>query len=304
MTAIRHRVDWAVKEYDLAATLESGQAFRWVECGGSWEGVVGHRWVRLRQESGGGTIQVGTVGEPGDWRWLKDYLRIEDDLGAVLESFPSDGPMTAAVASCRGLRLLRQDPWECLASFLLSSTKQIPQIREGVRLLCERFGEEIEGPVGGGKVFAFPKAAALAEVSEGALRECRIGFRAKYLKGTAELVARGELSLEAVGGLPLERARERLVTLPGVGPKIADCVLLFAYGYPRAFPVDVWVMRALRELYFPGRRPPMARLKRFSETYFGPQAGYAQQYLFHHVRMMAGRVVNRRGTGEDKSYGD
>jgi N-glycosylase/DNA lyase len=191
---------------------------------------------------------------------------------------------------------LRQDPWECLASFLLSSTKQIPQIREGVRLLCERFGEAVEGPVDGGRVFAFPTAPALAGVSESLLRECRIGFRAKYLKGTAEVVAGGGLSLEDVGALPLEQARERLVALPGVGPKIADCVLLFAYGYPRAFPVDVWVMRALRELYFPGRRPPMARLKRFSETHFGPQAGYAQQYLFHHVRMLAGRVGKRRGT--------
>jgi N-glycosylase/DNA lyase len=304
MTANHHRAEWVVKEYDLAATLESGQAFRWVERGGYWEGVVGRRWVRLGQEAGAGTIQVETVGEPGDWGWLKNYLRIDDDLGAVLESFPKDGPMTAAVASCRGLRLLRQDPWECLASFLLSSTKQIPQIREGVRLLCERFGERIEGPVGGEGVFAFPTAGVLAGVTESELRECRIGFRAKYLKGTAAVVARGELLLEAVGGLPLEQARERLVMLPGVGPKIADCVLLFAYGHPRAFPVDVWVMRALRELYFPGRRPPMARLKRFSENHFGPQAGYAQQYLFHHVRMLAGRVVNRRGTEEDTLYGD
>jgi N-glycosylase/DNA lyase len=235
MSANHHWAEWAVTEYDLAATLESGQAFRWVERGGSWEGVVGRRWVRLCQEAGAGGIQAETVVEPGDWGWLRDYLRIEDDLGSVLASFPNDGPMTAAVASCRGLRLLRQDPWECLASFLLSSTKQIPQIREGVRLLCERFGEAIEGPAGGERIFAFPTAEVLAGVGESELRGCRIGFRAKYLKGTAEVVARGELSLEAVRGLPLEQARERLVALPGVGPKIADCVLLFAYGYARAF---------------------------------------------------------------------
>jgi len=291
-------------EYDLAATLESGQAFRWTERGGCWEGVVGRRWVGLRQRSGTGAIEAETVVEPGDWGWLKDYLRVDEDLGAVLESFPKDPPMAAAVGTCRGLRLLRQETWECLASFLLSSTKQIPQIREGVRLLCERFGELIEGPVGGDRVFAFPTATVLAGVSEGALRECRIGFRAKYLKGTAEVVARGGLSLVEVGCLSLDEARERLVSLPGVGPKIANCVLLFAYGFPRAFPVDVWVMRALRELYFPGRGLMASRLKRFSETHFGPQAGYAQQYLFHHVRMRAGRVVNRRGTEEEKLDGD
>lgn len=302
MSAPRYQTVFQVEDYDLAATLESGQAFRWTEQGGDWEGVVGGHWVRLRPSVG--RIEAQAVSDPGDWRWLRDYLRLDDDMGAILDSFPKDEPMAAAIGTCRGLRLLRQEPWECLASFLLSSTKQIPQIRQGVRWLCERFGNAVEGPEGGGRVYAFPGPEILAEVSEMALRECRIGFRAKYLKATAERVARGGLGLDAVGSLTLDEARSLLVTLPGVGPKIADCVLLFAYDFPRAFPVDVWVMRALRDLYFPGRRPLLSRLKRFSETHFGPNAGYAQQYLFHHVRMRAGRVRDRRNVEKDPLHGN
>lgn len=295
---MRHRTVLAVKDYDLAATLETGQAFRWSERGGIWEGVVGRRWVGLRQVGEG--IEAEAVVDPEGWGWLREYLRLDDDLGAVVESFPKDGPMAAAMDSCRGLRLLRQEPWECLASFLLSSTKQIPQIREGVRQLCVRFGEAIEGPDEGRSEYAFPAAGVLAGVSEAALRECRIGFRAKYLRATAEEIACGRLSLREIGYLSLEEARARLVTLPGVGPKIADCVLLFAYGFPRAFPVDVWVMRALRELYFPGRRPADGRVRAFAAGHFGPNAGYAQQYLFHHIRMRAGRV-SARGRNEERN---
>ncbi len=298
----RHRAEFAIQNYDLAATLDSGQAFRWTEREGTWEGVVGGRWVSLRQQAG--CIVAEVVEDPEDWRWLREYLRVDEDLGAVLASFPGDGPMTAAVSACRGLRLLRQEPWECLASFLLSSTKQIPQIRMGIRHLSERFGERIDGPSRSAGCFSFPTARVLAGVPEEALRECKIGFRARYLKATAEAVADGGFSLEDVGRLRLDEARDRLVTLPGVGPKIADCVLLFAYGFPRAFPVDVWVMRALRELYFSGRRPSEARLKAFSETHFGPNAGYAQQYLFHHARMRAGRVADRRHAGEEEADDD
>ncbi|MGE3310288.1 MAG: DNA-3-methyladenine glycosylase [Limisphaerales bacterium] len=299
---VRYRVEFGVRDYDLATTLDSGQAFRWTRHGEVWAGVVRGRWLALRQAAEPDRIVAETVEDPGDWHWLRDYLRVDEDLATVLATFPDDRPMTAAVAACRGLRLLRQEPWECLASFLLSSTKQIPQIQAGVRNLSERFGERVQAPAGGAAVFAFPEARVLAGVSESELRECRIGFRARYLRETAEAVAGGAFPIGDIGRLPLDEARERLVTLPGVGPKIADCVLLFAYGFARAFPVDVWVMRALRELYFTGRRPTAARLKAFSETHFGPNAGYAQQYLFHHARMRAGRVANRRDEEGEKAH--
>jgi N-glycosylase/DNA lyase len=271
-------------DYDLAATLSSGQAFRWRERDGWWEGVIGARWVRLQHRDDQG-IAAETAVPQNDWQWLRDYLQADLDLDSVLRTFPDDEPMRASVAACRGLRLLRQEPWECLASFILSSTKQIVQIQQIIGLLCERFGAPLPTPPGRAPLHAFPTAARLAAASEGELRACKMGFRAPNLLATARQVADEKIDLKSLRLCSVEDARERLVQLPGVGPKIANCVLLFACGFPQAFPVDVWVMKALRQLYFPKRRPSPARLRRFVATHFGPNAGYAQQYLFHYMRL-------------------
>jgi N-glycosylase/DNA lyase len=279
-----HRqIVFPVREYDLEATLSCGQAFRWKRCGENWEGVVGSRWVRLSSTEM--TILAEVAEDMGDWTWLAEYLQAEIDLSLVVAEFPQDPPMLNAVAACRGLRLLRQDPWECLASFILSSTKQIIQIQQIVELLCERLGQSVAVPVGHAPCYAFPEAARIAATSEAELRGCKMGFRAPYLKESAGIVSRGELDLRQLGSLSVGEARERLMELPGVGRKIADCVLLFAYGHQSAFPVDVWVMKALRELYFRRRRVKLKRLQSFSETHFGIYAGYAQQYLFHYMRL-------------------
>ena len=283
-----HRV-FPARDYDLAATLASGQAFRWREQGGRWEGVIGSRWVRLR--SADGNIVAETTALAGDWRWLVDYLQLKVDLSRVLATFPDDVPLRAAKSACHGLRLLRQVPWECLASFILSSTKQIVQIQQIITLLCERFGESIAVPTGHEAAFAFPTRERIAACSEAELRACKMGFRAPYLRATAQMLVRGEVNLDSLHNLTCEQARAELLKFPGVGRKIADCVLLFAYGFPEAFPVDVWVMKALRQLYFPRRRPSLKRLQHFAATYFGSQAGYAQQYLFHYMRVMENRVV-------------
>lgn len=280
-----------MRDYDLAATLDSGQAFRWRCADGAWTGVIGSHWVRLRADAF--SITAETAEPVADWNWLVDYLQLNLDLGAVLASFPDDEPLRAAVQSCRGLRLLRQEPWECLASFILSSTKQIVQIRQIVSLLCERFGEPIAAAAGHGPAFAFPSASRLARVTEAELRACKMGFRAPYLRDTAALVAGGQFDLERLRALPVGIAREELQKLPGVGRKIADCVLLFGCGFPSAFPVDVWVIKALQRLYFPKRRARAQRLRRFSETHFGPHAGYAQQYLFHYMRTKQRHLTQR-----------
>jgi N-glycosylase/DNA lyase len=238
--------------------------------------------VRLRQEAGQITAETAAPG--GDWQWLRHYLQLDIRLEQVLGTFPEDEPMRNAVAQCRGLRLLRQDPWECLASFICSSSKQIVQIQQIIALLCRRYGSALPVLEGAEPAWSFPDAARLSSVSETELRECKLGFRAPYLAGTAARIAAGEVDLSQLARLPLAEAREALLALPGVGVKIADCVLLFAYGFAEAFPLDVWVMRALRRLYFPRRGAKIHRLRHFSQTHFGPQAGYAQQYLFHYMR--------------------
>lgn len=288
-----------VRDYDLGATLDSGQAFRWKFHEGAWEGVVGGRWVRLEEAEG--AIRAETVVDPGNWEWLRTYLRVSVDLDAVLETFPPDAVLSEAVRSCRGLRLLRQDPWECLASFLMSSTKQIRQIRQVVGLLCERWGKRVRVPEGRAIFHAFPSAGVLAGVTEGELRECRMGFRAGYLRAAAAAVASGGLDLEGLQALALDEARARLEGLPGVGRKIADCVLLFSGGFDAAFPVDVWVRRALGEWYFRGRTVRTADVMALADGHFGPYGGWAQQYLFHGIRKREGRVTGMPGPWADRT---
>jgi len=288
-----------IRDYDLAATLDSGQVFRWREQNGSWIGVVGNNFTRLAQTREG--IFAETAAPQKNWDWLREFLQTEIELEKILKTFPDDAPMNAAVAACHGLRLLRQDPWECLASFILSSTKQIVQIRQIVSLLCERFGEPLDCRTGvapvsiwKGKirdrrdacptVFAFPTPEKITAASEAELRDCKMGFRAPNLLAAARQIAGGKFDLEKIRRLDYAEARAELMKLRGVGGKIADCVLLFAYGFDSAFPVDVWIERALQRLYFPRRRASEPRLRRFAETHFGPHAGYAQQYLFHYMR--------------------
>ena len=299
---------FSLHDYDLAATLASGQAFLWRPVADAWEGFVAGRWVRLRQT--GEQLHAETAAPQRDWQWLRDYLQLDVDLAAVLATFPDDAPMRAAIAACRGLRLLRQEPWETLVSFICSSTKQIVQIQQIIALLCERFGEPISvgddvrslslnaergmpyaecepAPphIGGYPVFAFPSAARLAACSEAELRACKMGFRAPFVLAAARAVASGELDLARLYSLPTTEARAALMSLHGVGRKISDCVLLFGAGRLEAFPVDVWILRTMTERYgLHGWKP--AQVAHFGRTHFGPLAGLAQQYLFAHERLV------------------
>ena len=296
-----------VRAYDLAATLASGQVFRWQRVGENWHGVLGKHFLQLTQTEKG--LHARATAPVTDWQFLREFLQTDVDLANILKTFPDDEPMRAAVAACRGLRLLRQEPWECLASFILSSTKQIVQIRQIVSLLCERFGEPVlvgrvapraplianervlvhhdgaHGVTHPTTTCVFPTPEKIAACSEAELRACKMGFRAPSLLNAARQIAEGKLDLEKIRALDYATARAELMKLRGVGGKIADCVLLFAYGFDSAFPVDVWIERALQELYFPNRRASERRLRRFADTHFGPHAGCAQQYLFHYMRM-------------------
>ena len=273
-----------VCDYDLAATLDSGQVFRWQRVGNSWHGVLGQHAIQLTKT--GDKIYAATATPVDDWKFLRHFLQTETDLAAILKTFPDDAPMRAAVAASPGLRLLRQDPWECLASFILSSTKQIVQIRQIVALLSERLGAPLTpSPMDLSALrYSFPTPEKIAAATEADLRACKMGFRAPNLLHAARQIAAGKIDLERIRTLDYATARAELMTLRGVGGKIADCVLLFGYGFEAAFPVDVWIERALQELYFPRRRASAKRLHNFAATHFGPHAGYAQQYLFHYMR--------------------
>ena len=277
-----------VHDYDLAATLSCGQAFRWHADAEGWQGVVANTWVHLEHKPDG--IVARTCEPQTDWQWLADYLQSHIDIESVLAAFPADPNLQAAVRGHHGLRLLRQPAWECLASFILSSTKQIVQIRQIIESLCEQYGEPVAAP-GPAGFRAFPSARRLAAATDTELRACKMGFRAPYLREAASAVAEGQLNLDQLGRLPYAAARSRLTQLSGVGEKIADCVLLFAYGHADAFPIDVWIARALRQFYFRGRHVPLPRLRTFASERWRGCGGYAQQYLFQYIRHQHGKTA-------------
>lgn len=264
-------------EFDLAITLDSGQVFNWQPAGAGFIGTVGDRAVyteqRQQQLFVSGLSREGAV----------HYFALDHPLGEICAAFPDDAAMCAARDYCRGLRILRQPIWECLASFITSSMKQVAHIRQMSRAMRERFGEP--RTIRGITLHTFPSPERLSQVAESELRECALGYRAKNVLGTARAVASGEADLESWRALPDEELRARLCALPGVGAKVANCVMLFGYERLRAFPIDVWIERVLKERYFPrARKLTAARLRTFCDSYFGEHGGYAQQYLFHHAR--------------------
>jgi N-glycosylase/DNA lyase len=264
-------------EFNLGLTLESGQVFHWRRMGRGYAGLVGG--APLYVEQCGPSLKVTAGAEELAWR----YFALDHPLGEIYATFPCDDAMAGALEFCRGLRIMRQPAWECLAAFITSSLKQVKHIQQMSAAIRARFGRPVN--FGGERFFTYPSAARLAEASVGELRECRLGFRAANLIGTARMIADGEVNLDAIASMDDTYALEELCRLPGVGPKIANCVLLFAYGRLKAFPIDVWIERVLRGIYFRRKRNVTARrLKLFSETYFGSYGGYAQQYLFHHAR--------------------
>ncbi len=268
-------------EFSLELTLSCGQLFHWQREGAGWLGMVGAVPIYIEQDGDRLLVSSGTE------TLAAHYFALDHRLVEICASFPADPAMQEAARFCAGMRLVRQPKWECLATFITSSMKQVSHIAQMSHAIRRSFGVPAEGAEQrqGQPLFAYPSPARLALVTEAELRACGLGFRAKNLLATAKMVASGEVDLEAVSALDDDSARAELCRLPGVGVKVANCVLLFGYERLRSFPIDVWIERILRELYFPRKRKVTAeRLREFSETYFGPFRGYAQQYLFHHAR--------------------
>jgi len=279
-------VEISAPEFDLAMTLNSGQVFHWQKVDDGFVGAIGDLPVYVEQRGNVLTVRDGEAARsprrplPGI---VARYFALDHPLAEICDSFPKDPVMNAARKFCHGLRIIRQPKWECLATFICSSMKQVAHIRQISLALRKRFGERRR--IGDQFVYAFASPQRLAQASEKELLECKLGYRAKNLRATARLVSSGQADLEAWSALSDAELRKQLCALPGVGPKIANCVMLFAYERLRAFPIDVWIERVLRQHYFSRRRKMSAQqLRQFSETYFGEHGGYAQQYLFHQAR--------------------
>jgi N-glycosylase/DNA lyase len=273
-----------VNDFDLARTLDSGQVFHWETRGPGHVGAIGTKPVYVEQR-GKKLLFAGVTAQT-----LAKYFALDHPLAEICRAFPNDPAMRAARHFCTGLRIIRQPRWECLATFITSSMKQVAHIRQMSHTLRKRYGDQL--PIFDGEVHAFPTAEKIAKLTEEDLRKCALGYRAKNLLATARLVASGEADLERWSTLSDDALRSRLCEFPGVGAKVANCVMLFAYERLRAFPIDVWIERVLKEKYFPRKRKVTAQqLRAFCETYFGDHGGYAQQYLFHYARKGGAKVV-------------
>jgi len=265
---------------DLKRTLDSGQAFRWRWDGPVAAGVLGRRVVRLTQAPGG----VRLLGADGDRvaAAVRRYLGVLPSRAhprRAETALREDRVLARILPHTSGISLLAQDPWETFISFIISQNNNIPKIMRSIEGLSRALGASL-----GDGVYAFPGPERLAAARMRTLAASSLGYRAPYVRTAARLVADGRLDLAALARAELEAAREALLAVPGVGEKVGDCVLLFGLGHRTAFPVDVWVRRAVEQLYFRGRRLRLDDIQAFARARFGPHAGYAQQHLFAYAR--------------------
>ena len=274
-----------VSDFNLEHTLECGQAFRWEKSGDHYTGIIGGSLVRVAFD---GRKLIIETSSPADKKRIADYFGLNEDLPRIYKEIGGDPHIKKAINKYHGLRILNQDRWECLASFILSSYTNIPRIKKMIAGLSKKFGRRLV--LDDIEAYSFPPAGKLAEADLGSLKGVGLGFRASYIKDTAREIASKKFDLDALEDLNYEEAKRRLISLKGVGEKVADCVLLFSFKKYEAFPVDVWIKRGIERLYFNGKAVSPQRSAEFARGRFGRYAGYAQEYLYHYLR-------HERGSG-------
>ncbi len=251
---------------DLAATLDCGQAFRWKQTPAGWTGVVEHRAVTVWMQEDTLVVQGAQAEDEAFWR---NYFALDMDYPALLERFSKGNKRLAACVAARpGIRVLRQPFFETLCTFIISQNNNIPRIKGIVERLCQHLGDELAEDV-----YTFPTPQTLAALSAEDLAFLRAGWRVDYLLDAAKKVASGAIDPDKLRQMPMEEAKATLMTIHGVGPKVADCVLLFGLSFWQAFPMDVWMKKAMAQL-FPRGIPVCCRR----------HAGIAQQFIFDYAR--------------------
>lgn len=250
------------KVFSLSLCFDCGQAFRWEKNNGNWHGVVKNKVLDAKKVDDGILLYTSMEDYKNIWY---DYFDLARDYEEILERFAVDENLKLAVDEFYGIRVLNQDPWETLCSFIISQNNNIPRIKGIIKRLCENFGEPL-----GKTDFAFPSPQVIADLSLDDLAPLRAGFRNKYILDAAQKVANGDVDVYELKNMPIEMARNELLKIKGVGEKVAECTLLYGCGHINAFPKDVWVKRIMEEMYKDG----------LPKCTNGVQ-GIAQQYLFH-----------------------
>jgi len=277
--------------FDLENTLQCGQLFRWKKHRGWWYGIVERRVFKVRHTYN--TLEFKGVNVD----FVKNYFRLDDNLPRIVSEISRDSLIRRAVQEFSGLRIVRQNPWECLISYICATYKNIPAIKNMISELSRQFGTKTSFE--NYDFHTFPEPDALAESTLDELRKCKLGFRAKWIREVAEMVDSHEVDFEAIKQADYETAKAELLHLPGVGNKVVDCILLFSLEKLDAFPIDVWIKRVIHSYYadyfnasfidkISAKKSLSSReyerIGSFARDYFGKYAGYAQEYLFHFAR--------------------
>jgi N-glycosylase/DNA lyase len=288
-------LDQSASPFDLEHALGCGQVFRWKKFDCWWYGVVGERVIKIRQT--GDKLEFQIFPSESDAEFIEDYFRLDDDLPLILSKIDRDQHIRRAIRHFYGLRITRQEPWECLISYICATYKNIPAIKNMILNLAKKFGKKMR--VDNHIFYTFPQPHNLASATLEELKKGKLGFRAKRVLETSRIIHNREFNLEALRMADYEEAKHQLLELPGVGSKVADCVLLFSLDKLEAFPVDIWMKQIILESYsnyfeksFIEKisRKSSLTLREYEEIsslgreYFGEYAGYAQEYLFHHKR--------------------
>ena len=272
------------KILNLSDTLECGQAFRWRLSDGRYYGVIQGNLISLRQTTAGLEVRSSHSFLGNIESVLHSYFRFDDDLDDIYSCIDNHPSMHEAINRYRGMRLLRQDPWECLVSFICSANSNVPRISANMNSLAQHFGHRLE--LDDYIDYSFPTANQIVYAGESTLRTLKLGFRAKYVVQAAERVDTGQLILESLRNLSYQESKAVLMSIPGVGDKIADCVLLFSLDKLEACPIDRWVRRGLEEWYLIEAKLNYNAARLSAVSVWGANAGYAQQYMFHHKRLL------------------
>jgi len=269
-----------VRDFNPVHIFECGQCFRWIKQGdGSYTGVALDKVVNIAYDNG--TLQIINATIDDFINTWFEYFDLGRDYSCIKQQLAKDEIMKKAIEFGHGIRILKQDIWETLISFIISANNRIPMIMKVVDAISKMYGKEIIFDKK--KYYTFPDVDKLAGSSVEELEVCKGGFRCKYIVGTSVLVKEKVVDLNALSGMATDDARKELTKFPGVGNKVADCTLLYSGTKYDVFPTDVWVKRVMEELYFK-REATLKEIQDFARDYFGELSGFAQQYLFYYAR--------------------
>lgn len=273
-----------VSDFELKHIFDCGQCFRWNEAAdGSFIGITRGRAVRLIKKNRDVYIKGGNIEDKDLWI---NYLDLNRDYGEIKNALSKDEVLNEAIQHGEGIRILNQEPFEIVISFIISANNRIPMIKRAVENISREFGKGIEFE--GKEYYTFPEPAELAKASVSELEKCGCGFRAPYIVETTKEIAGGRVDLLEIMNMETDKAHNELVKLKGIGPKVADCILLFSMGKQDAFPVDVWVKRVMQYFYL-APDVSLKKIREYGRDKFGSLAGFVQQYLFYYARDLKGR---------------